>query len=75
MATYNAKAIQAAIDSDPAISKAEGKAIHALLKGRTRPEPKPEPEVAACTCGWMDYAEVDFDGPEDAHGAGRKGTQ
>ena len=30
---YNAKAIQAAIDSDPAISPAEGKAIHALLKG------------------------------------------
>ena len=100
MAQYNADAIQAAIDSDPAISPAEGKAIHALLKGpcgrtdrliyfvrgrtayhyncpaceivllRTRPGAKPEPEVAACTCGWMDYAEVDFDGPEDAHGAG-----
>jgi len=35
MAEYNAEAIQAAIDRDPAIGPAEAKAIHALLKGRT----------------------------------------
>jgi len=40
MATYNADAIQAAIDRDPAIGKAEAKAIHALLRGHTRAEPE-----------------------------------
>jgi len=50
MATYNADAIQAAIDRDPAIGKAEAKAIHALLRGRTRAEPEVEVE-AVHTCG------------------------
>jgi hypothetical protein len=48
MATYNADAIQAAIDRDPAIGKAEAKAIHALLRGRTKAEPEAE---AVHTCG------------------------
>jgi hypothetical protein len=48
MATYNVAAIQAAIDRDPAIGPAEAKAIHALLRGRTRPEPEAE---AVHTCG------------------------
>ena len=48
MATYNAEAIQAAIDRDPAIGKAEAKAVHALLKGRTKAEPEAE---AVHTCG------------------------
>jgi hypothetical protein len=34
MATYNAQAVQAAIDRDKTISKQEGQLIHALLKGR-----------------------------------------
>jgi len=50
VATYNAEAIQAAIDRDPAIGKAEAKAIHALLRGRTRAEPEVEVE-AVHTCG------------------------
>ena len=50
MATYNAEAIQAAIDRDPAIGKAEAKAIHALLRGRTKAEPEVEVE-AVHTCG------------------------
>jgi hypothetical protein len=36
MTQYNPQAIQAAIDQDPAIGPAEGRAIHALLKGRSR---------------------------------------
>lgn len=36
MAEYNADAVQAEIDKDKAIGKQEGKAIHALLKGRAR---------------------------------------
>ena len=52
MATYNVDAIQAGIDRDPAIGKAEAKAIHALLRGRTRAEPEVEVEVEAVhTCG------------------------
>ena len=53
MATYNADAIQAAIDRDPAIGPAEAKAIHALLRGRTKAKPEvaaPEVEVVH-TCG------------------------
>ena len=34
MATYNAKAVQAAIDRDKTIGAKEAKVIHALLKGR-----------------------------------------
>ena len=36
MAEYNADAVQAEIDKDKTIGKQEGKAIHALLKGRAR---------------------------------------
>ena len=50
MATYNADAIQAVIDRDPAIGEAEAKAIHALLRGRTRAAPEVEVE-AVHTCG------------------------
>jgi hypothetical protein len=34
MATYNAKAVQSAIDRDKTIGAKEAKIIHALLKGR-----------------------------------------
>ena len=47
---YNADAIQAAIDRDPAIGTAEAKAIHALLRGRIKVEPEIEVE-AVHTCG------------------------
>ena len=52
MATYNAAAIQAAIDRDPAIGAAEARAIHALLRGRSKAKPAPEVEVDPVhTCG------------------------
>jgi hypothetical protein len=52
MATYNADAIQAAIDQDPAIGKAEAEAIHALLRGRTGGRSKAAPfGDAVHTCG------------------------
>jgi hypothetical protein len=38
MAQYNADAVQSAIDRDKTISAKEAKAIHALLKGRTKPD-------------------------------------
>ena len=34
---YNAEAVQQAIDNDKSIGKQEGKATHALLKGRAKP--------------------------------------
>jgi hypothetical protein len=49
VAQYNADAVQAAIDQDKTISKKQGQLIHALLKGRTRPEPKPGERCGACS--------------------------
>ena len=51
MTQYNAQAIQAAIDQDPAIGPAEGRAIHALLKGRSRGVPEVPEAEAAHSCG------------------------
>ena len=51
MTTYNAAAIQAAIDRDPAIGAAEAREIHALLRGRGKAKPAPEVEGDAVhTC-------------------------
>ena len=44
MPTYNADAVQRAIDRDPTIGPAEGKTIHALLRGRARSR------SPGCTC-------------------------
>ena len=46
MAEYNADAVQAAIDKDKTIGKQEGKAIHALLKGRTKGMTKDQQDAA-----------------------------
>lgn len=46
MAEYNADAVQAAIDKDKTIGKQEGKAIHALLKGRARGMAKEQQDAA-----------------------------
>jgi len=64
MATYNTEAIQAAIDRDPAIGKAEARAIHALLRGRTKAEPEVEVEVVH-TCGGPVFGRL------AEHGCGR----
>jgi hypothetical protein len=37
MASYNKRAVNKEIAKDPRIGSSEAKAIHALLKGRTRP--------------------------------------
>jgi hypothetical protein len=60
---YNADAIQEAIDRDPAIGPAEAKAIHALLRGRTRGRSKAAPEAAPFgeavhTCGGPNFGRL-----------------
>ena len=51
MTQYNAEAIQEAIDRDPAIGPAEAKAIHALLRGRSRGKAEVPKAEAAHSCG------------------------
>lgn len=62
MAQYLADGIQRAIDNDPAISLAEGKAIHALLRGRTRPASGPE--VVQQMREWIEDCGEDTSGRE-----------
>ena len=62
MAEYNADAVQAEIDKDKTIGKQEGKAIHSLLKGRTKDMATDQQDAEVCSkCN----AEIMYESPDN----------